>query len=67
MGAEVIYTRSDDTFIPLQGRTALANEKKADLFLSIHANSSPLSEDFRRGDVLPEHHRHERRDGCGGA
>jgi len=41
MGAEVIYTRSDDTFIPLEGRTELANEKKADLFLSIHANSSP--------------------------
>jgi N-acetylmuramoyl-L-alanine amidase len=41
MGAEVIYTRTDDTFIPLEGRTALANEKKADLFLSIHANSSP--------------------------
>jgi N-acetylmuramoyl-L-alanine amidase len=43
MGAEVIYTRSDDTFIPLEGRTALANEKKADLFLSIHANSSPVA------------------------
>jgi N-acetylmuramoyl-L-alanine amidase len=42
MGAEVIYTRSDDTFVPLEGRTALANEKKADLFLSIHANSSPV-------------------------
>jgi N-acetylmuramoyl-L-alanine amidase len=42
MGAEVIYTRSDDSFIPLEGRTALANEKKADLFLSIHANSSPV-------------------------
>ena len=41
MGAEVIYTRNDDTFIPLNQRTALANEKKADLFLSIHANSSP--------------------------
>ena len=43
MGAEVIYTRTDDTFIPLEGRTELANEKKADLFLSIHANSSPAA------------------------
>jgi N-acetylmuramoyl-L-alanine amidase len=42
MGAEVIYTRTDDTFIPLEGRTALANDRKADLFLSIHANSSPV-------------------------
>ena len=41
MGSEVIFTRSDDTFIPLEGRTAFANEHKADLFLSIHANSSP--------------------------
>jgi N-acetylmuramoyl-L-alanine amidase len=41
LGSEVIYTRSDDTFVPLEGRTALANDKKADLFLSIHANWSP--------------------------
>ncbi len=41
MGAEVIYTRTDDTFVPLEGRTQIANDKKADLFLSIHANSSP--------------------------
>jgi N-acetylmuramoyl-L-alanine amidase len=43
MGSEVIYTRTDDTFVPLEGRTALANDKKADLFLSIHANSSPAA------------------------
>jgi N-acetylmuramoyl-L-alanine amidase len=42
MGAEVIYTRSDDTFVTLQRRTDLANEKKADLFLSIHANSTSI-------------------------
>ena len=41
LGSEVIYTRTDDSFVPLEGRTELANEKKADLFLSIHANSSP--------------------------
>jgi len=41
MGSEVIFTRNDDTFIPLHARTEMANEKKADLFLSIHANSSP--------------------------
>ncbi len=40
LGSEVIYTRSDDTFVPLETRTQIANEKKADLFLSIHANSS---------------------------
>lgn len=40
LGAEIIYTRSDDTFIPLETRTAIANKSQADLFLSIHANSS---------------------------
>jgi N-acetylmuramoyl-L-alanine amidase len=40
MGADVVFTRQDDSFIPLETRTAIANEQQADLFVSIHANSS---------------------------
>jgi N-acetylmuramoyl-L-alanine amidase len=40
MGATVYLTRSRDVDLPLEKRNALANAKKADLFISIHANAN---------------------------
>jgi len=40
-GYKVYYTRSKDKFINLRDRTKYANDKAADLFISIHANAAP--------------------------
>ncbi|MFQ5699752.1 MAG: N-acetylmuramoyl-L-alanine amidase [Myxococcota bacterium] len=40
-GVQVIYTRTDDRFVSLADRTATANRARADLFVSVHANSAP--------------------------
>jgi N-acetylmuramoyl-L-alanine amidase len=41
MGTEVVLTRKDDRFVPLEDRTLLANSEDADLFISLHVNASP--------------------------
>ncbi len=42
-GLRVVQTRTDDHFVSLAERTAIANRARADLFLSIHANASPAA------------------------
>lgn len=42
LGADVILTRNDDNYIPLDERASMANQSQADLFVSVHANYSDL-------------------------
>lgn len=44
LGLRVLMTRDDDRLVPLDERASIANNNKADLFISLHANASPRRE-----------------------
>ena len=47
-------TRDSDIFIPLRQRVAIGRADKADLFISLHADSNPDAEHHRHFDLYPE-------------
>jgi N-acetylmuramoyl-L-alanine amidase len=44
LGIRVVMTRTEDVFVPLEERTAIANRAKADFFISIHVNAAHRSQ-----------------------
>jgi N-acetylmuramoyl-L-alanine amidase len=44
MGIQVVLTRKDDSYVPLENRTAIANAEDADLFISLHMNAAPTAD-----------------------
>lgn len=47
LGYRTLLTRSDDSYVGLKRRSTLANEAKADIFVSIHCNASETNHDFQ--------------------
>ena len=67
MGAEVVYTRSDDRFIPLEERTAIRESEQGGPVPVYSRELFAGAQRYRRGDVLPELHDVEGCAGSGGA
>ena len=52
LSSEVVYTRADDTFIPLNDRVKIAHNQSAALFVSIHADALPRREGDAQGATI---------------